>query len=87
MYVCVCRAVTDGQIQKAIGEGACTRRELVECFGVGRVCGKCNDDVKALLAQAARGRPEGYPTPVRASTPPPWPRASQNLSLVTGISP
>lgn len=54
MYVCVCRAVTDRQLRTAIEGGACTRKQLIECLGVGRVCGKCNDEVKALLTGTGR---------------------------------
>lgn len=49
MYVCLCRAVTDSQIRIAIGQGMASRKQLVECFGIGRDCGKCNDEIKALL--------------------------------------
>ncbi|MFM8331660.1 MAG: (2Fe-2S)-binding protein [Candidatus Methylumidiphilus sp.] len=50
MYICICKAVTDGQIREAIRQGACTRRELVQCLSVGRDCGKCNADVRELLS-------------------------------------
>jgi bacterioferritin-associated ferredoxin len=49
MYVCVCKAVTDTQIKRAIHEGVSSRRELFECLGVGSDCGKCNPHVKELL--------------------------------------
>jgi bacterioferritin-associated ferredoxin len=49
MYVCICKAVTDGQIKEAIRQGICTRRELIHCFSIGRDCGKCNRDIRALL--------------------------------------
>ncbi|WP_288058173.1 (2Fe-2S)-binding protein [Methylobacter sp.] len=52
MYICVCKAVTDSQIQAAIAMGMCSRRQLVKCFGVGKDCGKCNKEVKALLEQS-----------------------------------
>lgn len=51
MYICVCKAVTDGQIRTAIDNGVCTRRQLVHCFGVGKDCGKCNKEVSELLKQ------------------------------------
>lgn len=54
MYVCVCKAVTDTQIKKAIADGACSRRQLFECFGVGGECGKCNRHVKELLDENKR---------------------------------
>jgi bacterioferritin-associated ferredoxin len=49
MYICICKAVTDGQIREAINQGACTRKQLRECLSVGRDCGKCNPDVRELL--------------------------------------
>lgn len=49
MYICLCKAVTDHQIKDAIQNGHCTRKQLIECFGVGRDCGKCHQDVAALL--------------------------------------
>lgn len=50
MYICICKATTDTQIEKAITEGACTRRELHQsCPGVGSVCGKCRRDLQQLL--------------------------------------
>ncbi len=49
MYICVCKAVTDRQLEVAIDDGICSRRELFECFGVGGDCGKCNRDIRELL--------------------------------------
>lgn len=49
MYVCLCKAVTDRQLESAMEQGLCSRRQLVECFGVGRDCGKCNKDIAAIL--------------------------------------
>ena len=50
MYVCICKAVTDRQLELAINDGLCTRRQLFECFGVGSDCGKCNKDIRELLS-------------------------------------
>lgn len=49
MYVCICKAVTDSQLETAINEGLCTRRQLFECFGVGSDCGKCNKEIRELI--------------------------------------
>lgn len=50
MYVCVCKAVTESQLENAIVvKGMCTRKQLTVCFGVGRDCGKCNKDVHNML--------------------------------------
>lgn len=54
MYICVCKAVTDSQIQAAIEKGICSHKQLVRCFGVGKDCGKCNKDVNAMLKLSAR---------------------------------
>ncbi len=51
MYVCVCTAVTDRQVVQAINEGACTRRQLMQCTGAGGVCGKCSQSIKSLLEE------------------------------------
>jgi bacterioferritin-associated ferredoxin len=53
MYVCICKAVTDSQLRTAINNGICTRRQLVECFGVGKECGKCNQEVTGFLQQSS----------------------------------
>jgi bacterioferritin-associated ferredoxin len=57
MYICVCKAVTDSQILTAIENGACSRKKLTQCFGLGRDCGKCNKEVVALLTQAISPNP------------------------------
>ncbi len=49
MYVCVCKAVTDKQIQQAIDNGACTRKQLYQCTGAGDVCGKCSNHIREML--------------------------------------
>lgn len=41
MYVCVCHAVTDRDIEEAIAEGCCSLRQLREQLGVGKTCGRC----------------------------------------------
>lgn len=51
MYICVCKAVTDSQLELAINDGKCTRRQLFECFGVGSDCGKCNKEIRDLIKQ------------------------------------
>lgn len=49
MYICVCKAVTDSQVNQAIDQGACTRRQLMQCTGAGGVCGKCMQSMKSML--------------------------------------
>ncbi len=54
MYVCVCKAVTDSQIKQAIDQGAKSRRCLYKSLGVGGDCGKCNFQVKEILADCSQ---------------------------------
>ena len=54
MYICICKAVTDGQIRTAIHNGICTHRQLIHCFGVGKDCGKCNKEVNELLTDVTQ---------------------------------
>lgn len=55
MYVCVCKAVTDKQMLSAIDQGACTRRQVMQCTGAGGVCGKCTQSIKTLLDEKVCG--------------------------------
>jgi len=41
MYVCVCKAVSEKRIARAVAEGVTTLKELREATGLGTGCGKC----------------------------------------------
>lgn len=41
MYVCVCHAVTERDIEGAVAGGCCSLRQLREQLGVGSTCGRC----------------------------------------------
>lgn len=41
MYVCVCNAITEQQVRKAVREGASTMRDLRTTLGVASECGRC----------------------------------------------
>ena len=41
MFVCHCRAVTDGEIREAITAGACDLEEVGRRCGAGITCGGC----------------------------------------------
>lgn len=56
MYVCVCKAVTDSQVARAISQGVCTQRQVMQCTGAGGVCGKCSQSIKSLLDENTRHR-------------------------------
>jgi bacterioferritin-associated ferredoxin len=56
MYVCVCNAVTERHIGKAVGEGASTLRELRKRLGVAGECGRCATCARDCLRAALSGQ-------------------------------
>lgn len=51
MYVCVCKAITDKQILRAIDEGADNLMKLKTCLGLATQCGRCSKTARAMLRQ------------------------------------
>jgi len=51
MYVCVCKAVTDSEICRAVAGGVETIEDLCSCLPLGSGCGKCLDAAEAVLRQ------------------------------------
>ena len=49
MYVCICNAVTDSEIQKAIEDGYDDLYALGIKLGAGMSCGSCTYAVQAIL--------------------------------------
>ena len=49
MYVCICKAVSERRIAKAVGEGVTTLKELRDRTGLGTNCGKCVPQAYQLL--------------------------------------
>ena len=52
MYICICNAVTDKDIKKAINNGACSMNDLSEQLKVGTCCGRCKSCAKKILNQS-----------------------------------
>lgn len=52
MYVCVCHAVTDRDIQRAVRNGASSIRHLRDQLGVATQCGACACHAKSCLREA-----------------------------------
>ena len=52
MYVCVCKAVSDKTVKRAIADGACSVRELRDRLGVASGCGRCVPEIRTLLAES-----------------------------------
>jgi bacterioferritin-associated ferredoxin len=62
MYVCVCLAVTESEVENAIQNGATTREAVTRACGAGGDCGACHgmiatmieDHLEDMAAQPAR---------------------------------
>jgi len=52
MYICVCNAVTDTDIKKAVQNGANCLHHLETKLGVSNQCGSCRCDASKCLDQA-----------------------------------
>ena len=48
MYICICKAVTDGQIRCAVQDGVTSMSGLRESLGCTGQCGKCGKHVKQI---------------------------------------
>ena len=49
MYVCVCHAVTDKDICKAVDRGACSLFDVQNELPVGACCGRCEDTARSVV--------------------------------------
>lgn len=49
MYVCVCKAVEDGEIRAAVKDGHASLEALADKLGVGTGCGCCREYAEALI--------------------------------------
>ncbi|HEV3401670.1 MAG TPA: (2Fe-2S)-binding protein [Acidimicrobiales bacterium] len=54
MFVCHCRAVSDGDVRWCIAEGACDVDEIGRRCGAGTGCGGCRGALAQLLAALDR---------------------------------
>lgn len=51
MYICVCHAVSDRQIQEAVDRGARSLFEVQCQLPVGSCCGRCEDTASKLVSE------------------------------------
>lgn len=65
MYVCICKGITDKQIQEAVtSRNTHNPKEILKALGVGSDCGTCVEDaVKTLLEANARSPMEMKDSP------------------------
>jgi len=73
MYVCICQAITDRQIESAVKDGAQTFYDLKDHIGVGSCCGSCQEDAEAIIARCAPAPANTAPAPVGRWRPEPAP--------------
>jgi len=59
MFICVCNAITERQVQEAVATGAASLSDLEAQLGVGGSCGCCRDTATDYLPG---GRYAGYVT-------------------------
>jgi bacterioferritin-associated ferredoxin len=52
MYICICNAITEGQVRECAQAATCSLEELVNALGVGTACGRCRDCAEQVLADA-----------------------------------
>jgi bacterioferritin-associated ferredoxin len=65
MYICLCNAITEGQVREAAERGARSPDDLAHELGVGLGCGRCVTCAKALLCETI-ARTAG-PAPAKAT--------------------
>ena len=54
MYVCICNAVTDGEIRNAVVDGARSLADVKATLGVASCCGRCADYTGQLVEETCR---------------------------------
>lgn len=54
MYICICNALNEKQVQSAKTEGACSVKDMFRRLGCKPVCGQCVPMLHDALAQADR---------------------------------
>ena len=55
MYVCICRAVCDREVESVIDAGATTVEAVTKACGAGGDCGACHQEIADRLARRVEG--------------------------------
>lgn len=58
MFVCNCFGVTEDEVRRHVGEGACTPRQIASASKAGTDCGSCVRRIQALLGRGGCPRRE-----------------------------
>ena len=59
MYVCLCAAVTSTTIEEAIEAGANSTKAVGKVCEAGTVCGRCRNNIRAMIKAHKAPEPEG----------------------------
>lgn len=51
MYICICHAVTDRQIRRAVDQGACSLGDVQARLPVAGCCGRCEDSAREVIRE------------------------------------
>lgn len=57
MYVCICNAVTESDVQDAVEQGVRSLRQLAEETGCSQNCGRCAQTASEVLKDALKNIP------------------------------
>jgi bacterioferritin-associated ferredoxin len=66
VYVCVCKAVSDHAIRRAVADGARTFEDVQACTGCTTCCGCCEDEARELVETALDSQHRAAALPVAA---------------------
>ncbi|MEL6447964.1 MAG: (2Fe-2S)-binding protein [Pseudomonadota bacterium] len=68
MYVCICQAITDRQIERAVDAGIDSVEGLRDTLGVASCCGSCMTTAEEILAERKANRALPSPQIYRPAT-------------------
>jgi bacterioferritin-associated ferredoxin len=54
MWICICHAVTDREVNAAIASGAATREAVTTACGAGGDCGSCHHMIEQMIEASGR---------------------------------
>ena len=58
MIVCVCNRLNEIKVREAVGRGATSPDQVYACHGARKVCGSCQETIKALIKDEAERTPQ-----------------------------
>jgi bacterioferritin-associated ferredoxin len=68
MVLCICRAVTDREIDAAVRAGARSVDAVSACCGAGTDCGACRDAIEARIEDSCASCPRRHGPDCRSAS-------------------